>query len=139
MARPSKEFELAWAALSSEGSDSGWNAIQLPPAGPIKIQAGRKSPEDAEAILLSFPTSWLPAKEQLPEGNGFLVERVTSSGTPHQKLALTRQPTGSVELFGAMACDVVGALDDATARGLSEDQMLRIFIRRVIAWQHFMS
>ena len=139
MARPNKEFELAWAALACGGCESGWNAIQLSAAGPIEVQAGRKSPEDAEAILLSFPTTWLPHKEKLPEGNGFLVERVTSIGTTHQQLALTRQPTGSVELFGAMACDVVGALDDATARGLSEDQMLRVFIRRVIAWQHFMS
>ncbi|MCG9013401.1 PD-(D/E)XK motif protein, partial [Laribacter hongkongensis] len=53
--------------------------------------------------------------------------------------ALTRQAAGSSELFASMACDVVGAIDDAAADGASETRLLRVFLGRVRAWQQFMS
>jgi hypothetical protein len=37
-----------------------------------------------------------------------------------------------------MACDVVGAIDDAAAAGVDEAKLLRLFVGRVGAWQEFM-
>ncbi len=138
MARPSEEFLLAWSSLSSSDPAPGWQAIALPPAGPIDIEAGRRSPDNAEAILLGFSSVRLAPAEKLPEGQGFSVERADSNGTGRLRLALTRRAAGSSELFAAMACDVVGALDEAAATGAAEPKLLQTFLRRVGAWQEFM-
>lgn len=138
MARPSEEFLLAWSSLSADDPTPGWQAIALPPAGPICIQAGRRSPANAEAILLGFPSARLAPAEKLPEGQGFGIERADSDGAGELRLALTRRAAGSSELFAAMACDVVGALDDAAASGAAESKLLRVFLGRVGAWQEFM-
>jgi hypothetical protein len=37
-----------------------------------------------------------------------------------------------------MACDVVGALDDAVASAATEERLLRILVSRITAWQEFM-
>ncbi len=139
MARPSEEFLLAWSSLSGNDSTPGWQAISLAPAGPVEVQAGRRSPVNAEAILFCFPTAKLARTEKLPEGRGFLVERADSNHDGELRLALTRQAAGSTELFAAMACDVIGAIDGAAAAGAEETKLLRVFIRRVVAWQQFMS
>ena len=138
MARPSDEFLLAWSSLSGNDPTPGWQAISLPTAGPIGIQAGRRSPDNAEAILLDFPSARLALAERLPEGQGFSVERTDSDGAGQLRLALTRRAAGSAELFAAMACDVVGALDEAAAAGAAEPKLLQAFLRRVGAWQEFM-
>lgn len=139
MARPSKEFLLAWSSLTANDPAPGWQTISLPSAGPIEVQAGRCSPANVEAVLLFFPSAKLPQAEKLPEGQGFLVERVDSINTAGLGVALTRKTAGSAELFTAMACDVVGVIDDAAAAGIAEAKLLRAFIRRVVAWQQFMS
>lgn len=139
MARPSEEFMLAWSSLSGNDPTPGWQAISLPSAGPIEVQAGRRSPDNVEAILLYFPSAKLARAEKLPEGKGFLVERAGPRNDPSLRLALTRQAAGSTELFAAMACDVVGAIDDAASAGIAEAKLLKVFIRRVVAWQQFMS
>lgn len=139
MARPSEEFVLAWSSLFCEGDAPGWQAIALPSAGSVEVQAGRRSPDNAEAVLFCFPTVSLPRSERLPEGKGFLVERADLTGHDGLRLALTRQAAGSSELFASMACDVVGAIDDAAADGASEARLLRVFLGRVRAWQQFMS
>lgn len=139
MARPSEEFLLAWSSLSSSDSSPGWQAISLHPAGPVEVQAGRRSPTNAEAILFCFPTARLARTEKLPEGQGFSVEKVDSTSERELRLALTRQTAGSVELFAAMACDVAGAMDEAAAAGVAEAKLLRVLIGRVVAWQKFMS
>ena len=138
MARPSEEFLLAWSSLSSNDPAPGWQAIALPPAGCIDIQAGRRSPDNAEAILLGFPSARLAPAEKLPEGQGFSVERAESEDAGLLQLALTRRAAGSTELFAAMACDVVGALDEAAAGGGAEPKLLQVFLGRVGAWQEFM-
>lgn len=139
MARPSKEFLLAWSSLCGNDPIPGWQAISLPPAGPVEVQAGRRSPTNAEAILFCFPTARLARTEKLPEGQGFSVEKVDSTSDGGLRLALTRQAAGSAELFAAMVCDVVGAIDDAAAVGVAEAKLLRVLIGRVVAWQQFMS
>ncbi|MBL8437024.1 MAG: PD-(D/E)XK motif protein [Zoogloeaceae bacterium] len=138
MARPSEEFLLAWSSLSGDDPKPGWHAIALPAAGSVELRAGRRSPDNAEAILLGFPSVQLAASEKLPEGQGFAVERADPESAGQHWLALTRRAAGSAELFSAMACDVVGALDDSAAAGAGEARMLRVFIGRVGAWQEFM-
>lgn len=138
MARPSEEFLLAWSSLSADDPAPGWQVITLRSAGPVDLQAGRRSPDNAEAILLDFPLARLAPAEKLPEGQGFSVERADSDSTRQLRLALTRRVAGSAELFAAMACDVVGALDEAAATGAVETKLLKVFLGRVGAWQEFM-
>lgn len=138
MARPSEEFLLAWASLSGDDSTPGWHAIALPPAGSVEVQAGRRSPDNAESVLLGFSTAQLAAAEKLPEGQGFVVERASTERSDQLRLALTRRFSGSTELFADMACDVVGVMDEAASSGAGEPNLLRIFIGRVSAWQEFM-
>lgn len=138
MARPSNEFLLAWSSLTGSDIEPGWQAISLPSAGVLQLRAGRRSPDNAEAVLVGFPTSRLAAAGRLPEGQGFAVERVDPEGDGRLWLALTRKPAGSAELFAAMSCDVIGALDDTVASGADESTLMRVFIGRVGAWQEFM-
>lgn len=138
MARPNKEFLMAWSSLSGASIEAGWQAIAIPSAGPLKLRAGRRSPGNAEAVLVGIPYARLAAAEKLPEGQGFAVERADLEGNGNLWLALTRKPAGSTELFAAMACDVVGALDDAVVAGADEAKLVRVFLGRVGAWQEFM-
>ncbi|KGM39023.1 hypothetical protein JY96_00680 [Aquabacterium sp. NJ1] len=138
MARPSNEFLMAWSSLTGIDTEPGWQAIALPSAGALDVRAGRRSPDNAEAVLVGFPTVRLAVADKLPEGQGFTVERADPEGNGRLWLALTRKTAGSTELFATMACDVVGALDEAVATGADEGKLVRVFIRRVGAWQEFM-
>jgi hypothetical protein len=138
MARPNNEFLMAWSSLAASDGEPGWQAISLAPAGALQVRAGRRSPDNAEAVLVGFPNARLTAADKLPEGQGFAVERADPDGSGKLWLALTRKPSGSAELFAAMACDVVGALDEAAAAGADEAKLLRLLVGRVGAWQEFM-
>ncbi|MDX5408583.1 MAG: PD-(D/E)XK motif protein [Chromatiaceae bacterium] len=141
MARSSEEYLLAWAALSSnqvECQDDCWQVIFLSPAGPVEIEAGLKSPENCEAIIFSFSSARIALNEKLPEGKGFLVERTESLDKDGIRLALTRKSDGNLELFTAMVCDVVGALDLAASRNFSQTVLLQTLIKRILTWQSFM-
>jgi hypothetical protein len=80
MARPSKDFLLAWSSLSADDAEFGWRSIALPSSGPLEVRAGRRSPDNAEAVLVGFPTAKIPAADKLPEGQGFSVERADLEG-----------------------------------------------------------
>jgi hypothetical protein len=138
MVRPSNEFHLAWSSLTSPENALGWQVIDLPSAGPLQLRAGRRSPDNAEAILVGFKSARVSASEKLPEGQGFTVEKADPDGTGQAWLALTRKSAGSVELFSTMTCDVVGALDDAVTYSIDETKLMRVLISRVSAWQEFM-
>lgn len=138
MARPSKDFLMAWSSLSGDDVEPGWRSIALPPSGPLDVRAGRRSPDNAEAVLVGFPTTKIPAADKLPEGQGFSVERADLEGAGRLWIALSRKSAGSPELFAAMSCDVIGALDDAAAAGANEARLARVCIGRVGAWQEFM-
>ncbi|MGK5028795.1 PD-(D/E)XK motif protein [Janthinobacterium sp. MDT1-19] len=129
---------MAWTSLTGADIEPGWQAISLPSAGPLQVRAGRRSPDNTEAVLVGFPTVRLAAADKLPEGQGFSVERADPEGSGKLWLALTRKSAGSADLFAAMACDVVGALDDAVMAGADENKLLRVFTGRVGAWQEFM-
>jgi len=138
MARQSSAFDLAWSSLSGATEDAGWRSIAIDPAGAITIHAGRRFPGNEEAVLASFPSASLPAAEKLPDGQGFTVERADPYNDGRTWLALTRRPNGSAELFAAMACDVVGAMDAAVLESADAPRLLRVFLGRVKAWQEFM-
>lgn len=141
MARPSEDFLVAWSSLSGSSELDGWRTISLAPAGPIDIHVGRRFPGNEEALLLCFPVAHVAATDQLPDGQGFSVERADPLGDGKSWLALTRKISGSVELFSAMACDVAGALDLSAADDADdadEHKLLRVFLSRVRAWQEFM-
>jgi hypothetical protein len=89
-------------------------------------------------MLVGFPTARLAVADKLPEGQGFAVERADPEGNGELWLALTRKSAGSAELFATMACDVIGALDDAVAASADETKLLRVLTGRVGAWQEFM-
>ncbi|MCF8208028.1 MAG: PD-(D/E)XK motif protein [Rhodoferax sp.] len=138
MARPSKDFYMAWSSLAGDAAELGWRSIDLSPSGPLDVRAGRRSPDNAEAVLVGFPTAMIPASDKLPEGQGFSVERVDFEGAGKLWIALSRKSAGSPELFATMSCDVIGALDDAAAAGADETRLARVCIGRVGAWQEFM-
>lgn len=138
MARLNDEFLMAWSSLSGDGTDLGWQTISVTPAGPLELSAGRRAPDNAEAVLVGFPGARLAAAGKLPEGQGFAVERANPEEKGMLWLALTRKAAGNAELFTDMACNVTGALDDAVAAGADVAKLLRVFIGRVGAWQEFM-
>jgi hypothetical protein len=138
MVRPSKDFLLAWSSLTGDNTEPGWRSIALPPSGPLDVRAGRRSPDNAEAVLVGFPTASIPAADKLPEGQGFSVERADIEGAGKLWIALSRKTAGSTDLFAAMSCDVIGALDEAVASGADEARLARVCIGRVSAWQEFM-
>ena len=129
---------MAWSSLTGADTEPGWQAISLPSSGPLQVRAGRRSPDNTEAVLVGFPTARLAAADKLPEGQGFAVERADPEGSGKLWLALTRKFAGSAELFAAMACDIIGALDDAVAASADEAKLLRVLTGRVGAWQEFM-
>lgn len=138
MARPSKDFLMAWSSLSGNDIEPGWRSIALLPSGPLDVRAGRRSPDNTEAVLIGFPTINSAAANKLPEGQGFSVERADPEGAGRLWIALSRKSAGSPDLFAAMSCDVIGALDDAAAAGADEARLARVCIGRVGAWQEFM-
>lgn len=138
MARLSDEFLMAWSSLSGDGSNLGWQTISVTPTGPLKLCAGRRAPDNAEAVLVGFPATRLTAADKMPEGQGFAVERANPEDKGMLWLALTRKAAGNAELFTDMACNVTGALDDAVATGADVAKLLRVFFGRVGAWQEFM-
>jgi hypothetical protein len=138
MVRPNKDFLMAWSSLSGDDAESGWRTIELPSSGPLDVRAGRRSPGNAEAVLVGFPTAKIPAADKLPEGQGFSVERADLDEAGKLWIALSRKTAGSPELFAAMSCDVIGALDDAASAGADEARLARVCIGRVGAWQEFM-
>ena len=138
MARPSSAFEVAWISLDGPSDEAGWRTIAIDAAGPIVIHAGRRFPENQEAMLVRFPTLKIDPNEKLPDGQGFSVEHVDPEGDGNAWLALTRKAPGGAELFSSMACDVAGSLDSAASEGADEQKTMRTFLGRVRAWQEFM-
>ncbi len=136
MARQSNEFALAWASLSSGAIETGWRTIAVTAAGQCALSAGRRFPENQEAVLVGFASINIPAAEKLPEGQGFTVEHVSLPNESRTWVALTRKDGGSIELFMAMVCDITGLLDIES--GAEDTRLLRVFLGRVRAWQEFM-
>jgi hypothetical protein len=136
MALPIDDIELAWSSLRESADASGWRSISISAIGTCSLRAGRSFPEKEEALLAGFATAAVPAAEKLPEGQGFSVARVDLAQDGMTWLALTRKSDGSLELFSAMAVDVVRAMSIEGAS--DEHRLLRVFLGRIRAWQEFM-
>lgn len=131
-------LQTAWRALAGDGVTEGWRTIPIEPLGAHRLLAGRHFPGNEEAILVGFNSVHLPPDGQLPQGQGFRVERVRHkiSGDAHAWIALSRQPVGSLDMFARMAEDVVGMLEDY--RHVEDQTLFQLFLGRIKAWQEFM-
>ena len=77
MALPSDEDELiaAWRALEGADPAPGWRTIQIAGGNPSPLLAGRRFPENEEALLVGFAAARPPAPHVLPQGRGFASTR----------------------------------------------------------------
>jgi len=130
------DVELAWRSLRDSAAASGWRSISVATIGRCFLMAGLSFPDKNEALLASFSSSAIPAAEKLPDGQGFAVSRVEPDGDGLTWLALTRNATGSLELFATMVADVAHAMDAESSA--DEKLLLRVFLGRIRAWQEFM-
>lgn len=136
MARQINEFTFAWESLSGTIDQSGWRSISVFSPSSCNIMAARRFPGNEESVLINFPDVKIPLAEKLPEGRGFIVERVDPNDDGKTWLALTRRESGNVDLFAIMVCDIVGAMDKEASNEVP--RLLRIFLSRVRSWQEFM-
>ena len=141
MAKPTDAAELrtAWRA-QTEGSTipEGWRTIPVATHLPVRIRAGRHFPGNEEALLVGFTSAIVPAATKLPEGRGFLVSRLDAidGSADVTWIGLSRLAPGSLEIFSAMAADILSSLSELhDAEG---DQLLQCFLSRISAWQYFM-
>jgi hypothetical protein len=129
------ELAAAWRALG-DGEGSGWRTIPVASGSPCPILAGRHFPGNHEALVLGFKA--VAPTEPFPAGKGFAVaEARITTGQPDLKwFALTRQPSGSLELFVKVTTDVIDLI--RRHNGVNDSRLLQVFIRRIRAWQSFM-
>lgn len=138
MALPiNEELASAWRALAGgEHAGDGWRSIAISGLEGSRLQAGRRFPENREALLIGFVSVNTPPASVLPAATGFRVERV-SSDLPGDWLALIREEEGGIELFARMVTDVVAML--AASATATHQRQMQLFLGRVRAWQQFMS
>ena len=136
MALPTREeIAAAWRALAGGGGE-GWRSIAISGLSGNRLLAARHCPSNEEALLVCFTSITLPQSGQLPQGNGFKVER-TSASDSGKWLALVRQPAGSLDLFSRMVTDIVATL--VMANDLNDEpRIFQLFLARIRAWQEFM-
>ncbi len=138
MAHPNKDLLIAWSSLLGDESKEGWRFIPLQQSGPLQIMVGRTSPHNMESVLIGFPNKRKSNKDDLPSGQGFLVEFAQLDENNNTWLAITRSPQGNIELFESMSYDVVNALDEAVNNNIDEEKLYQLCISRIRAWQEFM-
>lgn len=128
----------AWRSLSGSSADDGWRLIAVEQVGACQLSAGRRFPGNSEAVLATFPSARLPSARQLPQGRGFEVTREALHADAHTDttIALVRAPAGSLELFEAMAEDVMAVIRRGARSSM--ERLLDQFLQRVAAWQDFM-
>lgn len=140
MALPSEADELsaAWRALEGAERSPGWRTIQIADGSPSPILAGRRFPENEEALLVGFAAARAPAPFVLPQGRGFQVieAQLEVKGAGRVWIALSRHGIGRLDLFEMMARDVMSTL--ATVPPGDDEARLRVFLARIRAWQDFM-
>src|SRR5947209_6408791 len=110
MATPSEDrLAEAWRALDEESLKPGWNTLPIPSSSNSLLLAGRHHPRNHESLLIGFSAARLPKLSALPQCKGFTLETVELSlrGSRYSCLAITRQPSASVELFSAMLDDII--------------------------------
>lgn len=131
-----ERLNAAWQAFASQAQKDGWRMISLKTQGPCRLFAGRHFPNGEEAVFVSFPSEVLPPQKSLPQGNGFLVERLQDRALTAPAIALARREHASLTMFTMMAADILMMMDrfaDST-----EKDLLYLFLGRIRGWQEFM-
>jgi hypothetical protein len=128
----------AWRALAGKAGSSGWQIVHLVQLDKVIVLAGRQKPDDREAVLIGFRQARFPPANQLPVGRGFAVEATRHPSLPQLfLLALTRQQGAKIDLFEAMAHDLIALI--AEAADSDEQAVANAVLARIRAWQDFMS
>jgi len=133
-----ERLQSAWRALAGDGKGDGWHTIPIELGGPCRLLAGRHFPGDEEAVLVGFNSVRMPPDSQFPQGRGFRVEKVRHEipGGIQAWVSLSRQSSGSLDMFARMAEDVICIL---RARDHASDEtVFQLFLGRIKAWQEFM-
>lgn len=132
------ELTAAWRALDHADRSSGWRTIPIAVGSPFPLLAGRRFPENQEALLVGFGAKGTPVPHVLPEGRGFDVSRVELGSPSGDRtwIALARHSTGRLDLFTMVVRDVVSTLSQLG--NASDPTRLRHFLARIRAWQDFM-
>jgi hypothetical protein len=140
MVLPSEADELtaAWRALEGAERSSGWRTIHIAIGGSSALLAGRRFPENQEALLVGFAGKGALLPEALPQGRGFEVSKAELGAASAGRvwIALCRNSAGRLDLFTMMARDVVTTLCDLP--NADDATRLRLFLARIRAWQDFM-
>ena len=129
----------AWRALARPLAGEEWRFVHLTKMNEVSIEAGCHFPAGREALIVSFPDSWLVKPAHLPEGKGFDVTRIDGQAAFSGRIAvsLVRRPEGSPEIFAIMAVDVLRILESAAIA--TNRDLLKTFLARVKEWQTFMA
>ncbi|MEI7606952.1 MAG: PD-(D/E)XK motif protein [Rhodospirillaceae bacterium] len=138
MAALTERLHAAWRALGGETNGEGWRTIPLDVAATCRVLVGRRFPGDEEAVLVGFRFSSSRSPGFLPEGRGFRVERPEGlfHGGTHEWFSISRQVSGSLEMFATMTADVIALLEASSHVG--DDRLFQLFVGRIRAWQEFM-
>src|SRR4051812_2891930 len=90
------ELKAAWRALEAGGTQSGWRTIQIAADAPSPLFAGRRFPENEEALVVGFQAKRVTVPQLLPQGRGFEVGKAdVGPRTPgHVWIALRRLAAG---------------------------------------------
>lgn len=126
----------AWRGMSAVGTGEGWQTISLGTSGSVALKAAKLFPGGLEAFLVGFPSTPVPADASLPQAQGFRTIRTKLQGEGAIWVAVIRNGTGNLELFAAMASDVLSLLQ--MTLGTTESVLLGQVIARITAWQRFM-
>jgi hypothetical protein len=133
-----EELLTAWRALQGLDTIEGWRSIPISPKLSLRLRAGRRFPENEEALLFAFSSTCIPEDIQLPQGGGFRVSRVELEGEASNLvwIALSKLQAGSLDLFLTMVKDIFSVLGSLT--GDDEKLLFRTLLTRIITWQDFM-
>jgi len=132
------ELEFAWKHLAAgDPHGQGWQTIPLSPDRSLHLLAGRRFPENQQALLVGFPGLRIARKDIPSESEGFYVESVTMPGSAGVAwLALTRKSGSGADLFHKMAAELAEIVHEHSASSI--EKMFQSFVGRIRAWQEFM-
>ena len=128
----------AWRALDEETTSIGWRTLPIATNSGSLLLAGRRHPLNLESMLIGFTVAGLPKQASLPQSKGFSLENVELpfQGSLYHCLAISRQPSASLDLFSAMLDDIVAVLERSNR---TEEDHITAIVDRILGWQRFMS
>ena len=129
----------AWRALARQEAGEEWRFVHLTGMGDVSVEAGCHFPLGREALIVSYPSSWLVNLARLPEGKGFDVTLIEGQTVLAEKtaIALVRRSEGSPDIFAIMVVDVLRTLEAAV--DTPNRDLIDAFLVRVMEWQAFMA